>query len=321
MARPSPQLADLLSQISKSTPKNRANATRRKNACGALKILSAKEENRVKLCWTMGVLDAISSVLVDAKSDTLLMNDATLTSSSYVQEANREARNRAVATLLNLVVSKTNRVLISNTMDVLQSILRCIRHDTGEARQGCCTVLLYLAKTTEIRTMILKVPGLMDTLVDVIDVGGVRDRGEEKMENKIYRNRFLKEFRDSDGIGDSSQEEESESLSVSESESSSCSDSKDEKCDDLESSDSGDDGDEPSEDETEGNESQATNDDDCELREMSKMEICFKTPVSLEKKIAEEDYDNDPNKFLHGARLSVFACLLCLVKSQENAVS
>lgn len=32
-------------------------------------------------------------------------------------------------------------------------------------------------------------------------------------------------------------------------------------------------------------------------------------------------YDADPNRFLHGARLSVFACLLCLVKSKENAVS
>ena len=30
-------------------------------------------------------------------------------------------------------------------------------------------------------------------------------------------------------------------------------------------------------------------------------------------------YDAHPNRFLHGARLSVFACLLCLVKSQENA--
>ena len=35
----------------------------------------------------------------------------------------------------------------------------------------------------------------------------------------------------------------------------------------------------------------------------------------------EDMYDADPNRYLHGARLSVFACLLCLVKSQENAVS
>ena len=30
-------------------------------------------------------------------------------------------------------------------------------------------------------------------------------------------------------------------------------------------------------------------------------------------------YDADPNRFLHGARLSASTCLLCLVKGQENA--
>jgi len=40
-----------------------------------------------------------------------------------------------------------------------------------------------------------------------------------------------------------------------------------------------------------------------------------------DEKMAEDRYDADPNRFLHGARLSVFACLLCLVKSQECAVS
>ena len=182
----------------------------------------------------------------------------------------------------------------------------------------------------------MKVSGLMETLVGVIDVVGVKDYNGgvegKKKKRKIYRNRFLKKFQDdgddddgtmddTNGIGYSSvEEEESESSSVSESESSSCSDTKDGTCDGCESSDS-DENDEPSEDETEGHESQGTNEDDGELGEMSKMEICFKTPFSLEEKNNEVDYDADPNKFLHGARLSVFACLLCLVKSRENAVS
>jgi hypothetical protein len=56
---------------------------------------------------------------------------------------------------------------------------------------------------------------------------------------------------------------------------------------------------------------------------LPKMEICFKTPVNVEeqKKLDEVDYDADPNRFLHGARLSVFAALLCLVKNKDNAVS
>lgn len=39
----------------------------------------------------------------------------------------------------------------------------------------------------------------------------------------------------------------------------------------------------------------------------------------IESKDENDAYDDDTNRFLHGARLSVFACLLCLVKSQENA--
>jgi len=45
------------------------------------------------------------------------------------------------------------------------------------------------------------------------------------------------------------------------------------------------------------------------------------SPDDDDEKMAEDRYDADPNRFLHGARLSVFACLLCLVKSQECAVS
>ena len=54
------------------------------------------------------------------------------------------------------------------------------------------------------------------------------------------------------------------------------------------------------------------------------MEICFKTPPPSQSVEEEEmlmDYDADSNRFLHGGRLSVFGCLLCLVKHKENAVS
>ena len=46
-----------------------------------------------------------------------------------------------------------------------------------------------------------------------------------------------------------------------------------------------------------------------------------KSAVTTIEPPSEDLYDADPNRFLHGARLSVFACLLCLVKSQELAVS
>eukprot|EP01082_Thalassiosira_pseudonana_P004820 g4221.t1 g4221 contig15:589733-591122(+) len=98
MIAPSQQFSDLLSQIHRTSDNkviNRAYATRRKNACGALKILSAKEENRLKICWTKGVLQAISSVLADVKVESM---------DELASSANVEARNRVVSTLLNLSV-------------------------------------------------------------------------------------------------------------------------------------------------------------------------------------------------------------------------
>ena len=52
----------------------------------------------------------------------------------------------------------------------MTSILSCIEHDEGESRQGCCTVLLYLAKTAESRPLLLQCPGLIEVLAHVIDV-------------------------------------------------------------------------------------------------------------------------------------------------------
>jgi len=162
MIQPSDQLTDLLSQIHrKGNSIDRAFATRRKNACGALKILSAKDENRINLCWTVGVLPAIGSVLSDVNVD--IHDDIS-------RAANTEARNRIVSTLLNLSVNKTNRMLIVNTPGVLESMIQTILYDEGEGRQGCCTVLLYLAKTAETRKMIVKSAGMLECLSKVIEV-------------------------------------------------------------------------------------------------------------------------------------------------------
>lgn len=66
-----------------------------------------------------------------------------------------------------------------------------------------------------------------------------------------------------------------------------------------------------------------------DAEDVEQMEISFETTDTTAaaedaaKKAKQQEggdiYDADPNRFLHGARLSVFACLLCLVKSKENA--
>ncbi|KAK1741803.1 hypothetical protein QTG54_007376 [Skeletonema marinoi] len=163
MLKPSPQLEELLKQIRRdfSTQIDRTFATRRKNACGALKILAAKEENRLKICWTLGVLPAIASVLLDVHE---VIQD------EQNRLANIEARNRIVSALLDLSLNKKNRVLIVSTPGLLDSIAQTILNDDGEGRQGCCTVLLYLSKTAETRSAIAKNKGLMDAITKVVEV-------------------------------------------------------------------------------------------------------------------------------------------------------
>jgi hypothetical protein len=351
MIAPSKQLADLLSQIQRdeeATPEiNRAYATRRKNACGALKILSAKEENRLKICWTTGVLTAIASVLADVNA---------VTTDKLAFNANTEARNRIVSTLLNLSVNKKNRMLICNTPGVLEAITKTIATDDGESRQGCCTVLLYLAKTSETRPLIIRCPGLLDTLSKVIEVPHHSTQqptgGSPK---KMYHNKFLKKFKsvkssevavgDDKGSPNRSKEAVSaeemmhsreETLSDTEDDSSSMSsDSSSTSTGSVTNGSQTHDSEESGSDEHTDNEENSDDDSHQEdrrpkipkksivIEQMPKMEICFKTPVSVEEgeKLEEVDYDADPNRFLHGARLSIFACLLCLVKNMENAVS
>lgn len=82
---------------------------------------------------------------------------------------------------------------------------------------------------------------------------------------------------------------------------------------------------------SEGDDGESSVDSSINPDEVEEMTISFQSNDAIDttvdggggnKKDNNEDmYDADPNRYLHGARLSVFACLLCLVKSQENAVS
>ena len=279
MIQPTSQLSELLSQIDrnpKSVPViHRAYATRRKNACGAIKILSSKVDNRLKMCWTVGVLDAISSVLNDVNAEV---------GDSYSINANREACQRMVSTLLNFAAHKKNRMLICSHGKLLQSMLHCINEDEGVARQGCCTVLFYLAKTMEARPLIVRCPGMIEMLSRVIDVPRVKSPCEHSPPGgEIIPSNIDESSSVSISDGSSNVSENNASLS-SES-----------RGEDVET------------------------EDDSVGKEITKMEISFQTPIIPQ--LNEIDYDADSNKFLHGARLSVLACLLCLVKHKENAVS
>jgi hypothetical protein len=185
--------------------------------------------------------------------------------------------------------------------------------------------------------MLVQFEGLVDVLSGVIDVPRCNNSSNGgELKNGIsrrYQNRFLKEM---------NQEEEEEEggllvdtieATVTEDESSSSVSGSESEDSGSESGSGTNDGSlEDSDDENfEDDEEEDVHKDEEEEKSVGvvedlvpkRMEICFKTLVEQDTKVenTEVDYDADPNRFLHGARLSVFACLLCLVKHKENAVS
>ena len=167
MIDPSKTLADLLTAIA-SPPEgkemNQAYMVRRKNACGALKVLTAKEANRRTIGWTVGVLPALASVLHDGGEGKL--------EDTFPDQRIRtefvDARKRAVSALLNLCLLKENRIPIFHCPGLLHGLAKTIMQDSEESRQGCTAVLGFLAKTPENRLLLVKVPGILDALNNAI---------------------------------------------------------------------------------------------------------------------------------------------------------
>jgi len=164
MKDPNKQLSELLTAIASPNdenvqPMDRGYMVRRKNACGALKVLTTNEANRLRICWTVGVLPALTSLLED-------------TGRSFVDVYTRreyvEARIRAVASLLNLCIPKENRLPIFHSAGLVQAVISVIEDDHGEARQGCCGILAYLSKTNENRLLMVQIPGLLDAVASVV---------------------------------------------------------------------------------------------------------------------------------------------------------
>eukprot|EP00542_Grammatophora_oceanica_P009410 CAMPEP_0194026066 /NCGR_PEP_ID=MMETSP0009_2-20130614/378_1 /TAXON_ID=210454 /ORGANISM="Grammatophora oceanica, Strain CCMP 410" /LENGTH=885 /DNA_ID=CAMNT_0038664561 /DNA_START=99 /DNA_END=2753 /DNA_ORIENTATION=- len=167
MKNPTKTLADLLTAIATPediTAMDRGFMVRRKNACGAVKVLTATPANRRTMCWTVGVLTSMTSVLADTGDQGL----AVAFQDPDTQREYAEARKRAVASLLNLCIPKENRIAIFHSAGLVQAVVQVVNDDKGESRQGSCAILAYLAKTQENRLLMVQVPGLLDALTSVI---------------------------------------------------------------------------------------------------------------------------------------------------------
>lgn len=171
MKDPNPTIAELISTI--ATPENhppgapfpRGYMVRRKNACGALQVMTAKNVHRVRICWTLGILPALSSVLQDSGTRDLAVEFPDVPTRKEFMEA----RKRAVASLMNLAVPPENRLAIFHTPHLVANMVRVITLDNNEARKGCCCVLAHLAKCKENRLLMVQVPGLIDAVTAVIE--------------------------------------------------------------------------------------------------------------------------------------------------------
>ena len=284
MIDPSKTLAELLTAI--ATPPegeemDQAYMVRRKNACGALKVLTAKEANRRTIGWTLGVYPALASVLHDGGEGKL--------EDTFPDERIRneyfEARNRAVSALLNLCLLKENRIPIFHCPGLLHGLAKTIMQDTTEARQGCTAVLGFLAKTPENRLLLVKVPGILDALNSAIkpwSPEGLEDSPERKTKKFVW---------DSTSGSYSMTTSPSQNFST----------------------------DKGTTDEDSATESSQSDADDV-ASELTPQMTTSPTSLSLASRRSFL-YDNDPNKFVNGTRQNVFATLLHVVKEKDNAVS
>jgi hypothetical protein len=287
MKDPAKTLADLLAAI--ATPANgdlnRGFMVRRKNACGALQVLTAKKVHRVQICWTVGVLPALTSVLEDGGSEGLVHTFPDVhTRTEYV-----EARKRAVSSLMNLSMPQQNRLAVFHSPQLIPCIVQTINDDFDESCRGCCAVLAYLAKTPENRILMVQVPGLIDAIASVIKP---RPRPQAKVETK----RRVK-------MASHDDEEEEDDAEHSRASSRSKSHSDDEQVLGASTSDV-------------SSEERAVN---LEEKDGEEMKVDLSNSESLTDTAAR--YDNDASEFLHGARQNVFALLGHLVKEKDNAVS
>jgi hypothetical protein len=175
MHTPNKTLADLLVAIASpslsTTSGNTSPAVmdlaymvRRKNACGALQVLTAQAKNRVRIAWTVGVLPALASVLTDSGDAPL----AVLFRDIRIRNEFVEARKRAISALMNLAVPKENRIPVCHTPELVPALVTVIQEDRDAAMRGGCAILASLAKSVDNRLLMVQVPGLVDALTKVL---------------------------------------------------------------------------------------------------------------------------------------------------------
>lgn len=168
LTEPSKQLIDLIEAIRQG-----GDLTRKKNACGAFKVMTSNVANRKKIAWTKGVLPAIAFVLNDYGGDIDGNEHIHAQKTAYM-----DSRIRILGALLNLCSPAENRILIFNCPGLIDSMIQIINNDKAESREIICACFSLLAKTVENRVSMVVTPEIMAALMAIISVGA--DKDEEK---------------------------------------------------------------------------------------------------------------------------------------------
>lgn len=143
-----------------------SSVSRRANACGALKVISKVEKNKVVLVRTKGFLEALVFVATDE-----------ITTDEEVKE---DARARAVSCMYNVCHMKENRLIVCTHSGLLECLVKTINEDRGEARTEACGILAQLAKNPMCRDVMIGVEELLSTLASVLK--GTIDPEEKMLE-------------------------------------------------------------------------------------------------------------------------------------------
>jgi len=137
---------------------------RRKNACGALKVMTNDSRKRLRICWTVGVLPALTSVLTEGAGKSL----EDVYPDYRIRAEYEAARDRAIQAIQNLSIPKENRIPVFHTPGLVQALLAIIDTDEGLARKGCTEILAYLSKTPDNRLVLAQIPGVIDNAVHIL---------------------------------------------------------------------------------------------------------------------------------------------------------
>lgn len=144
-----------------------SSVSRRSNACGALKVISKLEKNKVVLVRTKGFLDALVFVATDEVAD-------------ETDEAKQDARARAISCIYNVSHVKGNRLAVCMHPGLLECLVKTLSEDRGEARMEACGTLAQLAKNPMCRERMVEVDELLSTLASVLK--GTIDPEEKMMD-------------------------------------------------------------------------------------------------------------------------------------------